>query len=159
MGPIEPHGQKEGFVVALESLQQLDRFDCGNPVGLLGIRSIVGEPAHRSAELSRPQGEDPVVNLAIAAARVDGEVPRRVVVQPAAADRVRHAVVIQLADARGEPAVRPEELRKGDGLRQLLAEMRRHRVSRWRVRQHAGAFGCRPVSNEDRLGLHSGCWA
>ncbi len=81
------------------------------------------------------------MNLAIPAARVDGEVPRRIVVERAGADRQRHAVVIQLADACGEPPVRLEKLRERDGLRQLLAEMRRHRISRRRVRQHAGGIG------------------
>ena len=76
MRPVEPDGQKERFrVVRLNRSSSLNRFGGGNPVSVLGIGPIVGKPADRCAELSRAQREDPVVNLAIAAARVDGEVP------------------------------------------------------------------------------------
>ena len=148
MRPVEPDRQEKGLAVSFEALEQSHRFSSGNPVGVFGIRPTFREPAHRSAELSGPQREDPVVNLPVAAARIDGEVPGWVVVQSSRADRERHAVVIELPNACREPAVRTKELRERDRLRQLLAEMRRHRVRRRWVGEHTG--GVRPPPRQQR---------
>ena len=65
MRAIEADGQKKRLAVTLESLQQLDRLGSGNAVGIVCIFTFVGEPAQCGPELSGPEGEDSVVDLAI----------------------------------------------------------------------------------------------
>ena len=115
----------------------------GDAVGLLGIRSFVGQPAESRAELSRQEREDLVVTLAIASARIDGEIPRWVIVEASGADVVRHAIVIELADPGRDPAVRAECLRQRHCTGQLLAEVRRHGVFA-RIRQYTCRVGASP---------------
>ena len=139
--------------VTLESLQQLDRLGSGNAVGIVGIFTFVGEPAQCGPEQPGPEGEDAIVNVAIASARVDCQVPRAIVVEARGADVVRYAIVIRPADARCEPPLSAKELRHRDGVRQALAKVGRIRVLRrgW-VGHHTGDVGRRPVRNDERLG-------
>src|SRR5688500_6651448 len=115
----------------------------GDTVSLLGIRSFVGQPAEGRAKQTRQEREDLVVTLAIASARIDGEIPRWVIVEASGADVVRHAIVIELADAGCDPAVRAECLRQRHRTGQLLAEVRRHRVFAG-IRQYTRRVGASP---------------
>src|SRR5262249_57677442 len=54
---------------------------------------------------------------------VDGQVPRRRVVEAGGADLRRYAVMVQLADAGHEIAVLLERLRQRDGIGDVLAEV------------------------------------
>ena len=68
--------------------------------------------------------EDLVLVVLVPPARVDHFEPGGGIVQPARADLVRHAVVVDLADPGHEIALLLEELRQGNHVGKMLAEIR-----------------------------------
>jgi len=147
--PVQPDAEEERTLVAGEALEQPHRLARSDAVGLLGVGRVVGPPAERRAELAGlANAEDAVVDLAVVAAGVDREIPGQVVVEAGRADVVRHAVVVELADARDEPTVVLEELGERHRLGEALTEVWRQRARRARVRQHTRRIG--PPSCHER---------
>lgn len=85
--------------------------------------------------------------IAIAAARVDDLIPRIVVIEARRAEILRHAVVVQFADARSEPAVAAKELGKRDGVRELFPEVGRDRGTHIRIGVDSGDV--RPAAGQE----------
>ena len=110
-------------------------------------------PAQRAAELAGLKAED-VRHLfqPIDAGGVQFQFPGAGIIVAVGADGVRHVVVVELADPRGEVAGLAKRLRQADLRRNGLAED----LAVWRGCRVL--LGYRPVSIELRLGPHSGNW-
>ena len=105
MRTVETDGQEERFVASFEALQEPHRLGCGDPVGVLGVLSVVREPAQCGAEQARPERKDAVEDFPVASARIDGDVPRGIVVQARGPDIERNRTDESFPHC-GEPAVR-----------------------------------------------------
>ncbi len=152
MRPVEADPEEEGLALAAEPLEQLDRARGNEAVRVFPVLPfVVGEPAQRAAELPRHQGEHPVEDLSIAPARVDGEVPRLVVVEAAGPDVEWHAVVEQLADAGRHVAVGAKRLRQRHRVGQPFPEVRGHRVA-----PGVGEYPCRVRTTSGQQGRPAG---
>jgi hypothetical protein len=118
----EADADEEGLVAML--FEELNGLGGDHAIGLFFVGAFGGEPAQGGADgfLRRGVGDEFFVGD-IATRWVHDELPRGFVVEAVGADAVGDVVVVDFADASGEPAVLAEELRQRDGIRQSLAEM------------------------------------
>src|SRR5262245_38766071 len=97
---IKTGGDEERLVAIL--FQQLDRFGGDFAVSLLFVGTFRREQRERTAQRTLwRQSMQQMLFVLIATARINDLVPRWRVIQPTRADLAWHAIVINLADARG----------------------------------------------------------
>ena len=155
----EAYGQEERLGALL--LQEGDGLRGDLAVGLFGVRPLGGEPAQRAAVVAcadedlaglalglagrrrrgDADGEDLILIVAVTAARIPDLFPRLRVVEAVGTDLLRHAVVVELADATDRVAVVLEHLRQRHHVRDHLAEFLRVIVHAGRVGAQAGQEG------------------
>ena len=148
---IETRGDEKRTIPVL--LQQADRFRHDLAVGVLLRLARVRRKARANclAPARRVVSQHTLFVL-VHAPRIDPHIPRRLIVQPVCADVVWIAVVVDLADPRGEITVPLKELRHRDDIQAAF-----HESAFCRSKTFV-ASGRKPVISEVRLGLHSGNW-
>ena len=136
---VKTDGEEKGFagLVRVIFLEEFHSSEGGLAIGVFLVFAVEQQPAHRAAVRAGAQGDDLVLLRAINADGVDDLVPRRLVVHAIGADLGGHAVMINLADARGKVAVIDEVLRKRGDVRVLVTEMAG-------VGEHAGLLRIQP---------------
>lgn len=118
----EAYPKKKRLIAML--FQESDGLGGDHAIGLFLVGPIGSQPAERGADGFLRCGIDDEFFVGdITAFRIHDKLPRECVVEAIGADAVGHVVMVDFADAGGEPAVLTKELRQCDHTWQGFAEM------------------------------------